>query len=678
MRLQAPGVEKMERRNSLDRVDRRWFYALCGFCLGILAPLGWMLLRLILFWQPGGGFWNQIAADVVRTNESIALYIYMGGGTALVLGIFGYLIGQASQQIHSRAKRLDELNRTVVQQKENFERRFQELNSSLKNFHAINTYIQKSVDQREVLCLAADGLHDILEYDRVNILMVNRERNCLEFLASRGTGNDDVSGIVIPLDHRAGALLKTVSENRLFLIDDITRMPEEFHLKTPFDAINQLRSKSFILCPIVVKDEVVGLFGVDNKLKRKALDDTDVDTVKLFAVQVSSALTKINLLDAIGTLTSELTHTFQELLKYREEHGRLDSSLKRATSSTTEAIEDISGAAGVVREAVDSTRSAAGEISVSIEQVSQNLNQLSEFMEKSISAMTQISSTIKSVQENGVRSHAMSETVRKEAEMGAAGVANVLQGLTGISASVDGTFGAISRLSEKGEEIGGISEVINEITQKTNLLALNAAIIAAQAGEHGRSFAVVADEVRNLSQEAAKSTGAIARIISEIQEYTLESVGHIGKTRELVMGEVSLGAELEKALRQILDSASLAMGMAHDIRKATQEVSKSAEFVTQSIEKLGEMSSQITLASREQAQGTRSIVRSIEEVKAMAEDVVLATDKQKQNTSDIESGVNLVSQMVKRIFAEMEDRQKGSREVLERLERLRKIGIEAE
>ncbi len=667
----------MNKGDSLSRVDRRWFYALCGFCLGILAPLGWMVLRLILFWQPGQGLWEQLAADVVRTNESITLYIYMGGGTALVLSIFGFLIGQASQQIHSRAQRLDELNRTIVQQKENFERRFRELNNSLKNFHTINTYIQRSVDKREVLCLAADGLHDILEYDRVNILMVNRERNCLEFLASRGTGHDDVSGIFIPLDHRGGALFKTVSENRLFLIDDINRMPEDFHLKAPFDAINQLRSRSFILCPIVVNDEVVGLFGVDNKIKRKALDDTDVDTVKLFAVQVSSALNKIHLLEAIGTLTGELSHTFQELLKYREEHTRLDLSLKRATNSTTEAIDDISGAAGVVRESVDSTRSSAGEISVSIEQVSQNLNQLNEFMEKSISAMTQISSSIKSVQENGVRSHAMSETVRQQAEMGTARVANVLQGLEGISGAVDGTFGAISRLSEKGEEIGGITEVINEITQKTNLLALNAAIIAAQAGEHGKSFAVVADEVRNLSQEAAKSTGAIAGIISEIQEYTRESVGHIGKTRELVQGGVSLGAELEKALRQILDSASLAMGMAHDIRKATLEVSKSAEFVTQSIEKLGEMSSQITLASSEQAQGTRSIVKSIEEVKAMAEDVVLATERQKQNTGDIDSAVHLLSQMVGRIFAEMEERQKGSREVIERLERLKQVEAEA-
>lgn len=655
-------------------MERSWRYAVLGFFLGVSAPIGWIVLRLILFWQTGQGAWNQIIADITRSPQSITLYIYMGGGTAVVLALFGFFLGRAYEHIHERASRLDELNRTIAHQKEDFERRFLTLNNSLKNFHSINAHIQQSVDFREVLALACDGLHEILGYDRVNILMVNRDKNCLEFVASRGSGDDNVAGITLPLDERAGALYKTVAENRLFLIDDITRMPEEFHLKAPCDNLHQLRSKSFIICPIVVRDEVVGMFGVDNKQKRKGLDETDVDTVKLFADQVSSTLTKINLLEAVDTLTQELDKTFQELLKYRKEHSRLDLSLRGATASTIEAIKDIAGGADVVRDAVDSTQSSTSEISVSIDQVAQNLSQLTEFMDKSISAMTQISSTIKSVEENGVRSHGMSETVKKQAEGGVASVADALQGLKEISGAVEGTGAAIGRLSEKSGEIGGITTVITEITQKTNLLALNAAIIAAQAGEHGRSFSVVAEEVRNLSQEAAKSTGAIAKIIEEIQVFTEETVGHVGKTRQLVQDGIGLGQGMEAALHQILDSAGVAMEMAHDIRKATQEVSKSAEFVTRSIEKLGEMSGQISLASQEESQGIRSIVKSIEEVKTMADDMVTATEKQKQNTHEIESAAASVSQMMTRIFSEMEARQVVSRDVIERLERLKKFG----
>ena len=273
----------MGKLKSLQGVDRGRLYAFCGVCLGTGAPLGWVLVRLLFFRQQGESVWEQIAADILQSGESLALYLYMAGGTALALGVFGYLIGKASEQIHDRACSLDELNQAIALQKEGFERRFKDLDNCIKNFHAINNSIQKSVDFREVLRLAADGLHEILGYDRVNILMVNPTRDRLEFVASRGAGQDNVSGIVIPLDERAGALYKTVSEKRLFLIDDITLMPEEFHLKPPCDAVVQLRSRSFIICPIVVRDEVVGLFGVDNKVKRKELDDTDVDTVKLFA-----------------------------------------------------------------------------------------------------------------------------------------------------------------------------------------------------------------------------------------------------------------------------------------------------------------------------------------------------------------------------------------------------------
>ena len=660
--------------SSEPEMNRSFIYAFGGFALGILAPLGWTVLRLILFWTPGKNLWEQIFGPVFGSREGLMLYGYMGVGTAVVLAAFGYCLGKTSQKIHERARNLDELNSAIINQKEEFERRFRELNSSIKNFHSISNHIQKSLDVREVLKLAADGLHDILGYDRVNILMVNRENKVFEFIASRGCGGDDVSGITLPLDARSGALFKTTRENRLFLIEDIGRMGSEYHLQPPYDQIEQLRSKSFILCPIVVRDEVVGLFGVDNKVKRKKIDDTDVDTVKLFADQVASTITKIDLLQAVDTLTAELESTFQELLKYRSEYGRLYSALRMATEANADATIEISNGADVVRDAVNTTRSAANEISVSIDEVVQNVSQLTDFMDKSISTMTEISSTIKSVQENGVRSHEMSQTVKDQAEKGAESVANAQYGLHGISQAVESTMDSINRLCQKGEEVGSINEVISEISQKTNLLALNASIIAAQAGEHGHSFAVVAEEVRKLSQETAQSTGVISFIIDEIQRYSKETGRQVEITRQLVQDGITLGENMEMSLDQILDSASLAMDMSREIRKATEEVAKSADFVTQSIERLGEMAAQVSLASREQSQGTRSIAHSIEEIKAMADEMAEATERQKLHTRDIEASVGSVSDIATRIFVAIEERQKGSREVIESLERLRQIG----
>jgi len=647
-------------------------YAICGMLLGVMAPIGWIILRLILFWDDSASLFEQVFRDIMGTEQNRYMYSYMCGGTMMVLGSFGFFIGRASQQIHDRAVKLDLLNKEVEEQKITFERRFTDLDRSIKNFHVINNDLQKSVNRDEILRLTADGLHEVIGFDRVNVLMVDEDRKKLDIVVSRGTEKTDNNiKESLPLDDRAGCLFKSISDRQVMLIDDITKMPEEYHLQPPCDVIKQLRSRNFILCPIIVRNQAIGLLAIDNKYRKQRLLDTDVDTVKLFADQVSSSLMRINLLDAVEALTQQLEHTFNEFLKYRDEHAELITSLRMAASSTTAATTDISGGAGVIQEAINSTRSAVGQISVSIDQVSSNLKALNEFIESSISSMTEIQYTVSAVEESSVRSHAMSEKVKERAEHGVETVKHVLDGMRGIVTAVEQAEGVISHLSSKGEEVGTITSVVTELTQKTSLLALNAAIIAAQAGEHGRSFAVVADEVRSLAQEAAASTDRINQIIEEIQKYTRQTVDHIGCTQKLVTEGMSQGEEMSSVLSQILDSSQQAMEMSHDIRKANQEISQSVVGVSKSIEELGEMSAQVTKASHEEASGAKSIVTSVEEVRAMTDDMVLATSRQTDNTRQIEKSIDRVSDMAHRIFDEMDERRKGSLQVIEDLRRLK-------
>ena len=647
-------------------------YAACGIVLGVMAPVGWIVLRLMLFWDDGSSLLEQVLRDITATTQSRYLYAYMCGGTMMVLGTCGFFIGRASQQVYDRAVKLDLLNHEIEEQKTIFERRFTDLDHSIKNFHSINADFQKSVNPQEILRLTADGLHEVIGFDRVNVLMVDDERKQLSFAACRGeTLNDADANGKLPLDERAGCLFKSISDRQVMLIDDISKMSAEYHLRPPCDAFPQLRSRNFILCPIVVRNQAIGLLAVDNKFKRHKLSDTDVDTVKLFADQISSSMMRINLLDAVEALTQQLERTFDEFIKYRDEHAELIKSLRLATSSTMSATSDISGGAGVIQESVNSTLSAAGEISVSIDQVSNNLKSLNEFMESSIASMTEIQYTVSAVEENSVRSHAMSETVKERAAHGVETVNQVLEGMRGIVAAVEQAEEVIDNLSTRGEEVGTITSVVTELTRKTSLLALNAAIIAAQAGEHGRSFAVVADEVRTLAQEAAASTDQINQIIDEIQKHTRVTVDHIRCTHQLVDEGMAQGEEMAEVLAQILASSQQAMEMAHDIRKSTQEISQSVIGVSNSIEELGEMSAQVSRASREEASGAKSIVAAVEEVRAMTDDMVAATSRQVENNRQIETSVTRVSDMAQRIFDEMDDRRTGSAQVIEDLRRLK-------
>ncbi len=652
-------------------IDRSILYAVAGFLLGVSAPIGWMITRLFFFYQADQSLWAQSIGHFIRDNEHIALFSYMGGGTAVVLGTFGYFIGRAAEQIHMRAARLNEMNLTVASQKEEFERKYRELNNRITSFHSISARIQKTMDLDELVSLTGHGLFEVIDFDRVNILQVDHVQEEMRMLVSLGDQGATNVSATLPLDSRAGVLYKSVTERRHYLVDDITLMPPDFKLKPPCDGLAALRSKSFLICPVVVNGIVEMILAVDNKTSGRQLEGDDADTLKLFAAQLSSSIIRLRLFSAVDSLTRELERTFAQFMQYRQDYQSLLKTLKRASASTINLVADIANSADVVRDAVNSTQSASTQISASIDEVGSNINQLSEFMDKSISAMTEIAATIKEVDDNSVSSHKMSEQVLEHAEGGVASVKETLSGLDGISKGVVQAAEKIDQLSMRGEEISTITTVITEIAQKTNLLALNAAIIAAQAGEQGRSFAVVAEEIRGLSQKTAHSSEAIAQLIRDMHNNTEDVVTQVRNVESLVGQGVTLGGKTEKSLSQILTSATSAKDMALSIRHATREVSRSAEFVTHSIEELGEMTEQVSTASREQALGTHGIVRSIEDIREMADDMANVAIQQRQDSRDIETAVESVADMAERIFDEMDARSEQSSSVINQLKQFK-------
>lgn len=649
-------------------VPRSLSYSVVGTCLGLFAPVGWIGVRLLFFHDPNLGLLDEIVDHIFSSGEQLFLHLYMGLGTAAVFGVFGYFIGKSSQALQERAESLDLLHREVDEQRRSFEQRFVTLNSNLKNFHATSARIQCSIDSREVINLAAESLHEILGYDRVNVLMVSADGTQLEFAATRGTGGDTPKGCFLPLDERAGVLYQTVVNNRVVLVEDMHSAPREFQLLPPCNEIKQLRSRSFIICPIAIGGKVVGLFGVDNKTSHRPLNETDVDTVRLFADQVASLLNRIRLLQGVERLTGELITTFSEVAQFRNRHGELLAELRGASTATTQTVARIAEGAEVISTVVEDTVSATTEISSAVDEVTHSLDKLQQFIEQSISAMTEIAATVRQVEKNATLSLNMAETVRGNAEAGARTVSQAFHGLDGISRAVAETSAVIEALSRRGEEINRIIDVINSINQKTNLLSLNAAIIAAQAGEYGRPFAVVADEIRNLSLETIQSASAIDALVLEIQDHTRQAVYQIGETRRLVDEDVVLGRSTDQALQQILDSSSEAMAMAADIRQATAEQVRSSQFVSRSIEELGTMATRLVHASKEQSQGLRRIVQSVAEIKAMADDVAGATFRQRDASQRIDGDVEQIERMSQHIFEVLEERQQESYRVIEQLD----------
>ncbi len=647
-------------------------YSVGGSLLGVAAPIGWIVLRLLFYYDTKRGFVEQIIHDIVKDNEHFVHYAYMGGGTALVLAVLGYMIGKKGDELVERAAELKILHREVNEQKEIFENRYKVLDRNIKNFHEISSKIQKSLNRDEVLLLCAEGLHNILGYERVNILIAE-EGSRLRFFAAVGTEGFDATDVVMPIDSNIGVIAKCFNERKVFLIDDISRYAEEYHLKPPFNNLSPLRSKSFILCPLVVKNEAIGVIGLDNKNSFRALNESDVNTIMLFADQVASAITRINLLMSIDTLTSEMESSFKFLLASREQYSRNVGNLRDGADSVADGTSIIASASEGVMASIDETSSAVNEISVAIEQVTRNLDHLAGVVHQSASAMEQIHSTIGNVEQNATISHEVSHQVKERAEESRAVVTETINALDEIQLSVGLSFDAIQRLAENSTRIENIVSVINDITKRTNLLALNASIIAAQAGEYGKSFGVVADEIRNLSLQTGHSTGEITSIIEEIISESKTAASNIRVSKELVHRGVELGHTTGESLKAIFDSSNCSLDMTKQIKQATQEQVTSVQLVARSMEEISSMTAQIFAASTDQSKATKSIARSIETIKDMTHEMVNSTSRQVDDGKLIRRNVESVSGMVTEMFDNMEMRRAQSAEVVKELEQMKSL-----
>jgi len=658
-------------KNSEARTSRSRQYALIGFFLGTLAPFGWNILRLILFADPAQPLSAQIFTEMTQNAQGMALYAYMGLGTAGVLAVFGYFIGGAADELLRRGQELDLLVQEVNSQKKLFENRYKVLDNNIKNFHKIGSKIQKSVRKDDVLALCVEGLHEVLGYERVNVLMADPERNLLYFAAT--AGNEVAVGAedTLPLDERSGVIYKSFHEQQVFFIEDITNYPTDYLLQPPFNMIEALRSNCFILCPIILKGETIGLFGLDNKKSHRALNDTDVDTIRLFADQAAAAIMRITLLQSIDQLTLELGKTFSELLNSRENFSRNLYRLKSAAESLATSAQKMDGTAHGVMESVDCASVAASEISVATDQITGNMDQLSDSVYKSVSAMEQIASTLRQVERNTVLSHALSSKVKEHAEQSREVVRETEASLDDIQRSVELSYEGIKRLGANSGRIEGFVSVINDITKRTNLLALNASIIAAQAGEYGKSFGVVADEIRNLSLQTGLSTGEITGIIEEIMTESRIAADNVMATKDLVRKGVKLGQLTAASLTCILESADEALEMTKQIKLASEEQSHAVQSVSQAIEDVSSMTMQIFKASKEQAQATKSVARSLEDVKGLSHSMANAAGRQTVDSADIRTAVESVAQMAEAIFNGMEKRQDESGLVVTQLEQIR-------
>ncbi|WP_296886074.1 methyl-accepting chemotaxis protein [Thiobacillus sp.] len=260
---------------------------------------------------------------------------------------------------------------------------------------------------------------------------------------------------------------------------------------------------------------------------------------------------------------------------------------------------------------MDQAAEQAGMVSESLQEASQR--QVNE-IETTSTAVVRLAQSVQQVSGNAAESARVAEQSMAAAEKGQQAVANAISSMNGLREQIQETSKRIKRLGESSQEIGEIVELISDITEQTNVLALNAAIQAASAGEAGRGFSVVAEEVQRLAERSADATKQIAAIVKTIQSDTHDTVAAMEVSTQGVVEGAKLSDAAGQTLAEIGDVSKKLAGLIADISSATQNQAESTALVAETMQ-------DIKTISLQTSSGTQQTADSIGGMKQLAHDL---------------------------------------------------------
>jgi methyl-accepting chemotaxis protein len=377
--------------------------------------------------------------------------------------------------------------------------------------------------------------------------------------------------------------------------------------------------------------------------------------------------------DSIGRLESSLGEVSATARSLADGAAESNAAMTEIDTSVAQAARDIER----LFDTADGAASSVVQMSAAVRQIAANAVQLARATDATLGSMRELQGSLRGVEGQARLSHGSTGAAAESAQKGEAAVEATIASM----ARIEESFGALEKivadLAERSKAIESVLEVIDEVVDQTNLLSLNAAIIASQAGKEGKAFSVVASEIKSLAQRTSASTREISASVASVLRGVEQAVAATAAGGERVREGAHRSTEAGQALREIREVAARASQASDAILGATASQVRGVEGVATELDRVKALVDQIAAATREQGNASSEIQRGAESLRELAESLKRSTANQTHQSRLTSQAVDRVAAAAAQIRDATEGQRREVGQILEAAEVFRDASIES-